>query len=85
MLNQEMYGKMRTLPPAKRGTPVSVPCSKCQGTFILEKKHTEVYLIGTLFGRKKNGTLTPGTPEARGFYRLCPGCLIKLNAWFGTK
>lgn len=82
MFNQELYGKMRPNLPVKRGEPLSVPCSRCKGKFILEKKHTEVYVIQTLFGRKKDGTLAPGTPQPEGFYRLCPGCLIKLKAWF---
>ena len=80
-----MYGKMRRLPPARKGDPVSVPCSKCGGTFILEKKHVEVYLINYFFGRKKDGTLTPGTPTPEAYHRLCPGCVIKLKAWFGQK
>jgi len=83
MIGQDMYGKMRVLPPVKRGAPLAVPCSKCKGEFILEKKHTEVYLIKNLFGRKKDGTLTPGTPEPESFHRLCPGCKIKLDDWFG--
>lgn len=85
MHSQDFYGKMRILPPVQRGTPVSVPCSKCNSTFILEKKHTEVYLIKNFFGRKKDGTLTPGKPEGEGYYRLCPGCTLNLKRWFGVK
>ena len=85
MINQEFYGKMRTLPPVKKGEPLAIPCSKCTGMFILEKKHVEVYLINYFFGRKKDGTLTPGTATANDYYRLCPGCVEKLKDWFGQK
>jgi hypothetical protein len=81
MHGQEFYGRMRRLPPAQRGGPVSIPCNKCKGLFNLEKKHTEVYLLENYFGRTKEGTLTPATPKEQGFYQLCPGCKLKLDEW----
>jgi len=81
-LTGDFYGKMREVPPKVKADPVTVPCSKCKGMFILEKAHKEVFVVSMFWARQKDGTLTPALPVSDGYHRLCLTCNLKLKEWF---
>jgi hypothetical protein len=80
-MSHRMYGRMQPNVITASG-PVLVLCNKCKQKFNIEKQHTELYSFSMFFSRTKTGTLTPATEKLDSFYRLCPGCLIKLKDWF---
>jgi hypothetical protein len=60
-----------------------VECQKCKGKFTLEKRHRELHSNVAFMGRKKDGTLTPATPQDVQYFRLCEVCYNKLQLWLG--
>jgi hypothetical protein len=80
-MDQRMYGEMRLNPPINNKSPQLVPCSKCKGMFNIEKQHVELFEVRMFWARLKEGTLTPAREVPLNYYRLCPGCEVKLKEW----
>jgi hypothetical protein len=85
MSDGDFYGAMRPLPVKVTTTPVTVPCSKCGGNFILEKNHHELFLVKMFWAKTREGVLTPATPKPDSYHRLCPSCTDKFKVWIAEK
>lgn len=79
------FGEMEPNPHIERKTPVTVPCSKCKGSFNVGKEYHELYIRLSGFGIKKDGTLTPRTCKDVALYQLCSGCFNKFEGWICGK
>lgn len=83
--NTEFYGSMRPLPVRVTDEPVTVSCGKCSGNFILEKNHHELFVVKMFWARTREGILTPATPKADSYFRLCPSCIERFKTWIAER